>query len=169
MSFPESLYGQKSLHSSVENWFSNAGHWSLNRGMFWIHRVIQRLIVQLCMERKKPVTPIYIEMGPGRTDSLEKTLMLGKIDGKRRSDDKGWDGWMASLTRCRRLSKLWELVMDRESCHAAVYGVAKSLRAQLSDGTELRSFGHRRLTESIIFIPICTSWNTLLLHIFFNQ
>ena len=123
MSFPESLYGQKSLHSSVENWFSNAGHWSLNRGMFWIHKVIQSLIVQLCMERKKPVTSIYIEMGPGRTDSLEKTLMLGKIDGKRRSDDKGWDGWMASLTRCMRLSKLWELVMDRESCHAAVYGV----------------------------------------------
>ena len=41
------------------------------------------------MERKKPVTPIYIEMGPGRTDSLEKTLMLGKIDGKRRNDDRG--------------------------------------------------------------------------------
>ena len=34
-----------------------------------------------------------------RTDSLEKTLMLGKIEGRRRGDDRGWDGWMASLTQ----------------------------------------------------------------------
>ena len=34
-----------------------------------------------------------------RTDSIEKTLMLGKIEGRRRRDDRGWDGWMASLTR----------------------------------------------------------------------
>ena len=36
----------------------------------------------------------------GRTDSLEKTLMLGKIEGRRRRDGRGWDAWMASLTQC---------------------------------------------------------------------
>ena len=35
----------------------------------------------------------------GRTDSLEKTLMLGKIEGRKEGDDRGWDGWMASPTR----------------------------------------------------------------------
>ena len=60
------------------------------------HKIIQRLIVQLCMERKKSVTPIYIEMGPVRTDSLEKTLMLGKLEGKRRR----WQRmrWLGSIT-----------------------------------------------------------------------
>ena len=58
-----------------------------------------------------------------RTDSLEKTLMLGKIEGRRRRDDRGRDGWMASLTRWTSLSKLRELVMDREAWHAAVHGV----------------------------------------------
>ena len=86
---------------------------------------LERLMLKLKLQYFSDLTQ--------RTDSLEKTLMLGKIDGRRRRGRQRMK-WLDGITDSADmgLGGLWELVMDREACHAVVHGLTKS-QTQLND------------------------------------
>ena len=144
--FPVVMYG-------CESWtVKKAEHWRIDAFELWCCRRLLRIpwTARRSTSQLKEINPEYSLEGlmlklklqyfgylMQRTDSLEKTLRLGKTEGRRR---RGWQRmrWLHSITKAMdlSLSRLRELVMDREACRAVVHGVAKN-GTRLSGWTEL--------------------------------
>ena len=136
MVFPVVIYG-------CESWtIKKAERWRIDAFELWCWRRLLRVPWTARSSNQsilKEINPEYSLKGlmlklklhyfghlMRKADWLEKTLMLGKTEVRRRRDNTGWDGWTASSTQWTWACKLQEMVMDRETWHAAVHGVIKS-------------------------------------------
>ena len=143
-------YSQSYGFSSSQVWMWGLDHKEAEHQNWCFRTVMLEKTLEIPLDSKeiKPVNPkgnhprIFIRRTDAdfghlmwRVNSLEKTLMLGKIEGKRRN---GWQRmrWLDSITDSMdmNLSKLWKIVEDREGGHAPVPGATKS-QTQLSDWT----------------------------------